>query len=84
MAFDIDSILQTLRVCPHCGGDPQVLKGQVNNCLRFFAEPVIRAHCCGYGIKLVPTVTVAAVPMPKDTLKGSLGEALQFTKDAQA
>lgn len=81
MALDTAAILATLKVCPHCGGDPQVLPGSLNACLRFFAEPVIRARCCGYGIKLVPTVTVQAVAMPKDTHVGSLGEPLEFHKE---
>lgn len=76
MAVDVQAIADTLHVCPHCGGDPQVILGSLHNCLRFLAEPVIRARCCGYGIKLVPTVTVQAVPMAKDTLFGSLGEPL--------
>jgi hypothetical protein len=81
MAVNVNDILATLRVCPHCGGDPGIIQGQLNNCLRFFAEPVIRARCCGYGIKLVPTVTVQAVAMPKDTHVGSLGEPLEFHKE---
>jgi hypothetical protein len=81
MSVDTAQILETLRVCPHCGKDPQILQGHLNNCLRFFAEPVIRARCCGYGIKLVPTVTVQAVACPKDTHVGSMGEPLEFTKE---
>ena len=81
MAIDTAAILATLRVCPHCGGDPQVLPGHLNNCLRFFSEPVLRARCCGYGIKLVPTVAVQAVAMPRNTTHGSMGEPLEFKKE---
>lgn len=80
MAVDTNAILATLRVCPHCGGDPQIMQGHLNNCLRFLSEPVIRARCCGYGIKLVPVVKVYAVAMPKTTTCGSMGEPLEFKK----
>lgn len=80
MPVDTDAILTTLKVCPHCGGDPDIIRGSISSCLRFFAEPIIRTRCCGYGIKLVPTVTVQMQPVPKDTTHGSLGEPLEFTK----
>lgn len=63
-------------VCPHCGKNPEIPLGMENNCQRYFSKPIVRTHCCGRGVRLVPNFHITIEPAPPGTKADSLGVAL--------
>lgn len=48
----------------------------VNNCQRYFSQPVFRARCCGYGIRLVPHFSVTFEAAERNKASDSFGLSL--------
>jgi len=64
------------RVCPQCGGDPKVPAAAEANCERYRSTPVVRARCCGFGVRLVPHFHVTLEAAARDMRSDLFGVAL--------
>lgn len=71
----------TEQTCPQCGKTLEIPLGIINNCQRYFSSPVMRARCCGYGVRLVPHFSITLEAVPRTTRADSLGIALNVDEE---
>lgn len=62
--------------CPQCGKPLELPLAIFNNCQRYFSTPIMRARCCGYGVRLVPHFHVTLEAVPRGIKRDTYGISL--------